>query len=359
MGLKIFKKFIRLIACCSTLEEEHEEEEPPDKNIYPMEMNKQDEKKLRELSIREEDKLKKGDIIKSYTDVKYISNGQFAKVYHAKDMYNNDVALKRVHKDFERMVRRECNMLYHINSDNVIKLLDVFRRGDYYYMVMPYYGKDLFDGLMEVMCRNPFRIYKIINGIATGIYDLHKLGYMHGDIKMENIMLNNYYRPIIIDFGLSKRLEHDKNLYKNKISGTAIYIPPEVIDNRLYTNKMDVWSLGVIMYILMFGYDPFNYMNDHRDKHEMFKNIKYMQAKYPMEWKVDGYLVCKNNIIYKKFVSLNDKMLDKNHMNRISIGHVLELLKDIRGEFEADKSRMSLKVCHKEQIRHLKRFRSM
>lgn len=349
----IIKTIIRFITCSSILDEEYEEDEPPElqlevKDIPKIKKRKEEER--RQMSIREENKLKSGDIIKSYTEVKYISNGQYAKVYKAKDMYNNWVALKRIHRDFEKMVKRECNMLYHINSNHVVKLLDVFRRGDYYYMVLPYYKTDLFDEIAYKRIKDYCTIIKILLGTAEGVQDLHKIGYIHGDIKLENIMLDSCNKPTIIDLGLAKKIEN-LEIYKNRISGTPIYIAPEVIDYRVYSDKVDVWSLGVVMYVLIFGYDPFNYMNDHSKSREIFDNIKNIKPLYPVEWDYN-----KDHIIYQKMVKLNERMLDKNYKTRINIGDVIKELMNIRKDLGVEKSK---EVIHKDQINHLKRFKTM
>lgn len=349
----IIKTIIKFITCSSTLDDEEEEDKPPELYLEVKEIpitKKRKEEDRRQLSIREENRLKSGDIIKSYTEVKYISNGQYAKVYKAKDMYNNWVALKRIHKDFEKMVKRECNMLYHINSGYVIKLLDVFRRGDYYYMVLPYYKTDLFDEICNKRMRSYTTIIKILLGVGKGIQDLHKMGYIHGDIKLENIMLDSCYKPIIIDLGLAKKIENIE-MYRNRISGTPMYIAPEVIDYRVYSEKVDVWSLGVVMYVLMFGYDPFNYMNDHSRSSEMFKNIKLMNQKYPIESEF-----CKSHIIYQKMVNLNKRMLDKNYKKRILLNEVMDILQDIRKEIGVEKSKI---IIQRDQTNHLKRFKTI
>ena len=352
----IIKTILKYLICSSEFEEEEEEkEEPPDIELKHMNdiLLLEKEKRERQLSIREENKLKAGDIIKSYTDVRYISHGQFAKVYKARDMYNNQVALKRIHKDFERMVKRECNMLYHINSNYVIKLLDVFRRGDYYYMVIPFYETDLFDRIEKKPIKSLNNILKILRGVAIGINDLHKIGYIHGDIKLENIMIDSCYRPMLIDLGLAKEINQE-NKYKDKLSGTTLYIAPEVIDHRIYTGKIDVWALGVIMYILMYGCDPFNYMNDHTNSNIMFKNIKNLEPKYPLNKNI-----CRNTTIYRKYINLNKRMLDKDYNTRIGIKDVLNGIENIKNELLAEKSRISLKQCHDNEIEHLKRFKTL
>lgn len=90
---------------------------------------------------------------------------------------------------------------------------------------------------------------------------------VHRDIKPENIMIGADNEIKLIDFGLSKVCSHIAKL--KTIAGTAYYMAPEVLDGN-YNFKCDIWSLGVIMYLLVSGYLPFQGEN----KHEVFKKIK-------------------------------------------------------------------------------------
>jgi len=83
---------------------------------------------------------------------------------------------------------------------------------------------------------------------------MHSQGIVHRDIKPENIMLSISGELKIIDFGLSKIQEGTKKL--KTIAGTPYYMAPEVLDGK-YDSKVDIWSLGVMLYVFMSGYLPF------------------------------------------------------------------------------------------------------
>jgi serine/threonine protein kinase len=93
---------------------------------------------------------------------------------------------------------------------------------------------------------------------------MHSQGIVHRDIKPENLMLSGDNEVKVIDFGLSKRAEG-----KAKAAGTPHYIAPEVLDGN-YTTKVDIWALGVILYVMMCGYLPFDNDNDQK----LFKLIR-------------------------------------------------------------------------------------
>lgn len=83
----------------------------------------------------------------------------------------------------------------------------------------------------------------------------HASGVVHRDIKPENIMIGYDNEIKLIDFGLSEKVI-DKNQHFTSVAGTPYYMAPEVLDED-YTFKCDIWSLGVLMYILLSGYLPF------------------------------------------------------------------------------------------------------
>ncbi len=91
--------------------------------------------------------------------------------------------------------------------------------------------------------------------LLRAINHCHANGVVHRDIKPENIMIGADDQLKIIDFGLSKR-SRDKNSLLSTIAGTPYYMAPEVLEGE-YNYKCDIWSLGVLMYVLVSGYLPF------------------------------------------------------------------------------------------------------
>lgn len=91
--------------------------------------------------------------------------------------------------------------------------------------------------------------------LFKGINHCHAVGVVHRDIKPENIMIGRDGELKFIDFGLSKKFSGKGNLMKTVV-GTPFYMAPEVIDGP-YNHKCDIWSLGVLMYVILSGYLPF------------------------------------------------------------------------------------------------------
>jgi calcium-dependent protein kinase len=105
----------------------------------------------------------------------------------------------------------------------------------------------------------------------------HQRGIVHRDLKPENILMNKDQddpKLTIIDFGTSGIME--PNTMLSRQFGTSYYIAPEVLQNK-YNEKCDLWSIGVILYILLVGYPPFN----GRNEHEIIERVKV--GKYRMD----------------------------------------------------------------------------
>jgi len=95
----------------------------------------------------------------------------------------------------------------------------------------------------------------IMKRLLRAINHCHASGVVHRDIKPENIMIGKDGEYKLIDFGLSRRISN-KNSTMSTIAGTPYYMAPEVIDGD-YTSMCDIWSLGVLLYVLVSGYLPF------------------------------------------------------------------------------------------------------
>ncbi len=120
-------------------------------------------------------------------------------------------------------------------------------------------GGELFDKIQENHHFTEQKAAKVFKSILEGVNYLHKKHIVHRDLKPENILFTEEGTLKIVDFGTSKIFSTKKKM-KN-CHGTPYYIAPEVLKEN-YDEKCDIWSLGVIMYILLSGLPPFNGVND-------------------------------------------------------------------------------------------------
>eukprot|EP01083_Nonionella_stella_P162497 533537_1 len=164
-------------------------------------------------------------------------------------------------------LKNEIAILRKLSHKNVIKLIDVFDDGKIVSMVLELCnGKDLFDEIVSSP-ENHFSEHKsaeIVYTLSNTLHYLHQNGIVHRDVKPENILFGMDGTIKLTDFGLAF-YDHslsDNNKWKDKYMettcGTPHYVAPEVITQNEYNFMCDLWSLGVILWIMLVGYQPFN-----------------------------------------------------------------------------------------------------
>lgn len=173
------------------------------------------------------------------------------KVIKKKDMKNRELELQK----------REIEVLKVCQHPNIIRLLDVFENSEYIYIVLEYLtGGDLF----TYLDKRDFKITEdrarsIAHQIAISLYYLHQFGIAHRDLKLENILMcdnSDTSELKLVDFGLSKMLGPTET--STDPFGTLSYVAPEVLLQKPYGKNVDLWSLGVIIYVLLSGMLPFD-----------------------------------------------------------------------------------------------------
>lgn len=251
----------------------------------------------------------------NYIFSKKLGSGKYGKVYLAISKKSQEkfaikvIKLKSV-EDTDDLVN-ELDFLQKLDNPNLIKYYEFYRDSEKLYFVTQLCeGGELFEFIIN---NHPFPelIAKtIMYQLFQGVKYMHERGVMHRDLKPENILL---VRPDdvtdirIVDFGLS--IETDKN--DNKKVGTPYYIAPEVL-NRDYDSRCDIWSLGIIMYVLLVGNAPFNSKDD-RTIYRLIKNSKNTGVPIPY-----NYQDISNNGI-----DLYTKLLNYKPRRRITIDEAL------------------------------------
>lgn len=194
---------------------------------------------------------------------------------HNKKLNDFKVAIKVLNKnklkDHIDAIQEEVNILTRLDHPNIVKYYETYIDEKYIYLVMEYIGGgELFDKISEqenqVFTEEFARDY--MKKLLGACHHMHAQGIVHRDIKPENIMISATGELKLIDFGLSKRQEGQKKL--KTIAGTPYYMAPEVLDG-VYDQKVDTWSLGVLLYVFMSGYLPFQ--GDNRN--DVFYKIQH------------------------------------------------------------------------------------
>ena len=215
-----------------------------------------------------------------YNMVKILGEGSYARVYKVKNRYTNaEYAMKVINKSYtctveeENEILNEINILKLMDHPSILKIFEFYSNKTSYSIVTELCSQgELFNEIVE---KGPFdEQYSayVMYQILSAVNYCHKMHIIHRDLKPENILIvdrdKEYKMPIIkiCDFGTSKIVEKGQ-IQKKKI-GSSYYMAPEVLKKH-YNEKCDVWSCGVIMYILLSGLPPFN----GRDDDEIYEKI--------------------------------------------------------------------------------------
>ncbi|MBI3856689.1 MAG: protein kinase [Planctomycetes bacterium] len=195
-----------------------------------------------------------------------LAAGGMGVVYRARHtLLDQDVAVKilapSLAADQEYVTRffREAGAAGQIDHPNVIRVIDVGKFEDRYYLVMEYVPGDTLDRVIEVERRLPLeKATKFMREIASGLAAAHRAGIVHRDVKPGNIIISPDGKPHLTDFGLARHTESKKGL---TIEGTFLWTPeyasPEQVEGKKLDHRTDLYSLGVTYYQLLSGTLPF------------------------------------------------------------------------------------------------------
>ena len=228
-----------------------------------------------------------------YEPSKKIGKGGFGKVFQVRNKATNKLyACKKLSKlniqNLEKF-QKEIKILMQMDHPNIIKLYKVYESDNSLDLIMEEcFGGELFDRILKRIKADEMytekEACKLMEQIMGAIDYCHHQGIVHRDLKPENILYikegSETDNPIkIVDFGLSQSFDL-KGVLKSKV-GTAYYVPPEILAGN-YTEKCDVWSAGVILFILLSGEPPFNGSSDGI----IYSNIKKLKFDFSNEkWK--------------------------------------------------------------------------
>ncbi len=243
-----------------------------------------------------------------FTPIQYIGQGAYGLVISArKKVTNEKYAIKIIKKNYKKNPDAyliEVDLLKKLEHERIVKLHEVINTLDYLILIMDLCeGGSLKDFILERYKENhdnyfvkDSEVSTIIKCLLEGVSYLHKNNIMHRDLKPENIMFkekNNLNSLMICDFGISGEINN--NSFEKGKCGTLIYMAPEEIQNRPYDILIDLWSIGIIMYILESGgQHPLIY------KQNMYKYEFMREIKKKNNWKFnDNFPLIARNFFMK------------------------------------------------------------
>lgn len=197
---------------------------------------------------------------------KPLGKGKFGRVYLAKERSSGFVcALKVLHKSelqqggVQKQVRREIEIQSNLRHPNVLRLYGHFHDSKRIFLILEFAGRgELYKHLRKEHRFPEWKAAQYIAQMAAALKYLHKKHVMHRDIKPENILVGIHGEIKISDFGWSV---HAPNNRRQTMCGTLDYLPPEMLkpgsQDNYYSEKVDLWSLGVLTYEFLVGEAPF------------------------------------------------------------------------------------------------------
>ena len=223
--------------------------------------------------------ISKEPISKYYTILSDVGQGSFGQVKKVKHIQLEEIRAMKIVDKKNSTAKNEIEILRIISHPNIVNIYEIFEDTRKYYIMYEFIqGGELFDVITQQAFFDEASAARIFKQIMNAINYLHSMNIAHRDLKPENIMMtkNDSLDLKIIDFGFAITIPPGKR--EKSMVGTPYYIAPEVL-KRNYNEKCDIWSMGVILYILLCGYPPFNGKNNR----ELYNEIQFREPDFSGE----------------------------------------------------------------------------
>ncbi|XP_074292137.1 CBL-interacting serine/threonine-protein kinase 1-like [Silene latifolia] len=263
----------------------------------------------------EEHRGGKGMRLGKYELGKILGEGNFGKVKFAKDTETGkSFAVKILEKKkilnlkITDQIKREIATLKVLKHPNIVRLYEVLASKSKIYMVLEYvHGGELFDKIATRGKLPEKEGRRLFQQLVDGVGYCHDKGVFHRDLKLENILIDGKGNIKVSDFGLSALPQHSRSDgLLHTTCGSPNYVAPEILANRGYNGSTaDVWSCGVILYVILTGYLPF----DDRNLAVLYQKITRGDVQIP-KWLSPGA---------QKMIK---KILDPNPVTRLTIAEI-------------------------------------
>ncbi|XP_076890919.1 CBL-interacting serine/threonine-protein kinase 6-like [Bidens hawaiensis] len=257
-----------------------------------------------------------GVLLGKYELGRQLGHGTFAKVYHARNLQTGkSVAMKLIAKEkvikvgMTDQIKREISVMKMVRHPNIVELHEVMAsKSNIYFAMELVRGGELFSKIEKGRLREDVaRSY--FQQLISAVDFCHSRGVFHRDLKPENLLFDEEGNLKVTDFGLSAFTDHlRQDGLLHTTCGTPAYVAPEVIGKKGYDGaKADIWSCGVILYVLLAGFLPFQDEN----LIAMYKKIYRGDFKCPPWFSSDA----------RRLIT---KLLDPNPNSRITISKIMD-----------------------------------
>lgn len=226
----------------------------------------------------------KGFIIGNYKcDKPRIGRGAFSNIYKGENINTKmPVAVKEMPfdkiKKIKENIKREFTLLKTLDHPNIIRLYDVYfdeSSKNIYFMIDLYERGDLSMFLNNKKIKEKY-VKNYMRQIKDGLEYLYDKKILHRDLKPQNILVSKENTLVITDFGFARYFDNDIML--QTICGSPLYMAPEILLKKRYNNSSDLWSVGVILYEMLYGVVPF----ESRNLVDLIHKIKKVDITLPL-----------------------------------------------------------------------------
>ena len=254
----------------------------------------------------------------NYLIGKIIGQGAQAKVRLCKNKLTGDIYCMKIYNNIiiqnnekKLLIEKEISILKEISHPNIIKFIEKIYSNSKIYLILEYAKGITLKSYMKNQPNqklNEFKAKKIFIQLIFALSYLHNNKICHRDIKLDNIIIDDKLNIKIIDLGLGVHFQENKKL--NFFCGTPFFMAPEIFKKEFYYGpSVDIWSAGIVLYILLCGKLPFKSNNE--------KNLKQIIC--------NGYINFPNYLSFS-VKDLIQKMLCVNPLNRINCNQILKHL---------------------------------
>ena len=249
-----------------------------------------------------------------YETIKKLKDANNSKVYLGSSKYTGEkVIIKAIKKDTLNelndliLISKQIQNLKILKHRNIVSLYEVYESPKYFYLVTEYLsGKDLIEKIILKKRINEEDAQRIFYQLLDALIYMHKMNICHRNIRTEHILFDLNNRPKLIGFSYSTLYEKDTNI--SGMFGSLCYSCPEIIQDEEYSPELaDVWSLGIVLYVMICGYLPFSDENEEKNKNLILNG----KVDYPKE-------------ISNKLKDLLRHMLDINPNKRYNFNKILK-----------------------------------
>ena len=248
---------------------------------------------------------------------KQLGSGSFGRVFLVSHNETKELfALKTIEKrkimtTYGKLdiIFDEINIHSKLYHQNVIKLYNVYEDKESINIIMEYAKNGNLYQLIKKE-KNGFsesKAFEYFIQVINAVYYLHSNNIIHRDIKPENILISDDNKLKLCDFGWAKELTLEN---RSTFCGTMEYMAPEIVGSETYDYSVDIWSLGILLYEMLFGHSPFK----GNDTNNIIQNIKTHELNYDEN----------NKKISNSCKDLIQKLLNMNPQKRLKIKDILE-----------------------------------